>query len=83
MFEFSRIQYADMNDIATNVGVQRIDFEYDTTKSLFLEPELIESGFLTTNWHDQYTVQDTTLIIGDVPVEENNVSPTPDPGGEK
>ena len=83
VFEFSRIQYADMNDIATAVGVQRINFEYDTTTSLFLEPDLTELGFLTTNWHDQYTVQDTTLIIGDVPVEENNVSPTPDPGGEK
>lgn len=83
VFEFSRIQYADMNDIATAVGVQRINFEYDTTTSLFLEPDLTELGFLTTNWHDQYTVQDTTLIIGDVPVEENNVSPTPNPDGEK
>lgn len=81
VFEFSRIQYADMNDIATDIGVYRINFEYDTTTSLFLEPELTELGFLTTHWHDQYTVQDTTLIIGDVPVDEINVLPTPDPGG--
>ena len=58
---------ADWSNSSTTSGVQIGD-----------NIELLVNG-----WHDQYTVQDTTLIIGDVPVEENNVSPTPDPGGEK
>lgn len=44
---------------------------------------LDDVNLLVEGWHDQYTVQDTTLIIGDVPVEEINILPTPDPGGER
>ena len=44
---------------------------------------LDDVNLLIEGWHDQYTVQDTTLIIGAIPIEEINIQPTPDPGGER
>ena len=56
-----------MNDLTTCIPVTRLTFEYDDTNECFSEPSIVTANLTTDLWHDQYTVQDTTLIIGEIP----------------
>ena len=63
------------------ISIRNADWSDSTTTNGVSVGDDIQ--LLVDGWHDQYTVQDTTLIIGDIPQVEESNSPTPEPGGER